>query len=338
MVSCLRYTSSISNISSAHEVRDNTSFRSRKLYLQHEAHKSPILGSSMRHITNVIIIYNPNSTGRSKKKAQQFAQAVRKHTEARAKLIATQHAGHAEEIAAQHARKGNVMIVSSSGDGGYHEVLNGAMKTDMRGVILGVLPAGNANDHYHALHHGNVAHRIGRGDTEEVDVIEVVVRTGEKTWRRYAHSYGGLGITPHIGEKLTQAQLNPFKEFWLVTRHFFSSRPVQIVTEDGHAHQYDSVIFSNIARMSKLLTVAAEASPHDGKFEVTRVKSGSIMNLVRFFFFAWTRGIRKPLVTDRYSFVSHRPFQMQLDGEVFSFGSESEVVVRIADKQIPVIM
>jgi len=292
----------------------------------------------MQHIDSVIIIYNPNSTGRSKKKAEQFAQAVRKHTEARPKLIATKHAGHAEEIAERSARKGDVMIVSSSGDGGYHEVVNGVMKAAARGVVLGVLPSGNANDHYHALHHGNTAHRIGRGDTEEVDVIEVVVRTGDKTWRRYAHSYGGLGVTPHIGEKLTQARLNPFKEFWLVARHFFSSRPVQIVTDDGHAHQYDSVIFSNIARMSKLLTVATEASPHDGKFEVTRVKSGSIMNLVRFFFFAWTRGIRKPLVTDRYAFVSHRPFQMQLDGEVFSFEAESEVVVRIAHKQVAVII
>jgi len=292
----------------------------------------------MQAIDTVYVIYNPNSTGRSKKKAEQFASAVRKRTEARVKLIPTKHAGHAEEIAQRYADKRGVLLVSSSGDGGYHELINGVMMTAGHTAVVGVLPSGNANDHYHALHSGNVPSRIAHGDTAMVDLLEVTVSSGDATWHRYAHSYGGLGITPHIGEKLTKAQLNPLKEVWLVVRHFFSSRPVQITTSDGHAHQYDSVIFSNIPRMSKLLTVAADASPHDGKFEVTRVKSGSIMNLVRFFFFAWTRGIRKPLVTDRYSFVSQLPFQMQLDGEVFSFDAGSEVVVRIAHGQIETII
>ena len=80
--------------------------------------------------TTIAIIYNPKSTGQSEELAQEFAADIRQQLpNQKVELIATQHAGHAEELAYELASSSsNPLIISSSGDGGYNEVVNGAIK------------------------------------------------------------------------------------------------------------------------------------------------------------------------------------------------------------------
>ena len=52
----------------------------------------------------------------------------------------TNHTGHATELAREAAATGSPLIVSDSGDGGYNEVVNGAMAS------------GNANHHARFMH------------------------------------------------------------------------------------------------------------------------------------------------------------------------------------------
>lgn len=284
----------------------------------------------MASIDKIIIIYNPNSTGNGKQNAQALQAQI---TTIPVTLKPTEHAGHAEEIVQQlDSDKTTTMVISSSGDGGYHEVVNGILsrKHDGSQLIAGLLPSGNANDHYNAVHSGDTAQRIIQGDTQAVDVLKVTIND----WERYAHSYVGIGVTPHIGEKLTEAKLNPLTEAWLALRYFLNFRPVKIQTDTG-IHRYDSLIFSNIERMSKYLTLSKDAKIDDGKFEVTGSKTGTFGKLFKHLFKASTIGLSEEAThVTSYTFTSYRPLSIQLDGEVYHFQANSTVSISITQKAL----
>ena len=61
----------------------------------------------------------------------------------------------------------------------------GAMPT------TGLLPAGNATDHYHNLHTTDTVKQILTADISEVDLLLIKTRRSGKAWERYAHSYIG---------------------------------------------------------------------------------------------------------------------------------------------------
>lgn len=290
----------------------------------------------MTAIKKLIIIYNPNSTGDGKANATALKEELTRVSDIPVRLQPTDFAGHAEQIAKELPDDETVMVISSSGDGGYHELINGVLLSNKKttNIITGLLPSGNANDHYNAVHTGNTIERITQGDVRQIDVIKVTV--GD--WTRYAHSYAGIGLTPHIGEKLTQATLNPFNEIWLSIRYFLNFRPVKIRTATG-IHRYDSLIFSNIERMSKYLTLSNDAKIDDGKFEVTGSKAGTFGKLFRHLFKASTVGLTEDAThVSNYTFTSIRPIAIQLDGEVFHFDANSVVDVSIDSKVLNCII
>jgi len=289
----------------------------------------------MVKIQEVIIIYNPNSTGDGEKNARTLQRQLKKASDISVTLQPTKYAGHAEEMIRDLPAAPHIMVVSSSGDGGYHEVINGTLLRAAHGnLVTGLLPSGNANDHYHAIHHGDVVQRIISGDAQKIDALKVTVGK----WTRYAHSYAGIGLTPHIGEKLTQAKLNPFNEVWLTIRYYFSSRPVKIRTNKG-IRRYDSLIFSNIERMSKYITLSSAAKVDDGKFEVAGSRTGAPGSLMKHLFKATTSGLTDEAIhVASYSFTSLRPFALQLDGEVFHFEAKTKVTISIAPKAINCII
>lgn len=291
---------------------------------------------AMTDIKKIIIIYNPNSTGDGKKNAQNLRAQLAATPKINVVLQPTKFAGHAEKIVKSLDNRDDVMVISSSGDGGYHEVINGVLSHNEKTskIITGLLPSGNANDHYHSVHRGDLAERIVNGDIETIDLIKVSV--GD--WTRYAHSYAGIGLTPHIGEKLTQATLNPINEIWLSIRYYLNFRPVKIYDESG-VHRYDSLIFSNVKRMSKYLTLSHEAKLDDGKFEITGSKAGSFGKLLAHLFKATTVGLTEEAHrASTYTFTSKRPIVMQLDGEVFRFGPNSTVTISMALKALRCIV
>lgn len=289
----------------------------------------------MSAIKKIIIIYNPNSTGDGKINAETFQESIAARSKLPVTLQPTDYAGHAEELVKKIKNAAGTMIISSSGDGGYHEVINGVLAhKEPSSLVTGLLPSGNANDHYHAVHRGNTVNRILKGDVQTIDVLKITI--GD--WTRYAHSYAGIGLTPHIGEKLTQAKLNPYNEVWLTVRYFFSSRPVRIRV-GNKTRRYDSLIFSNIKRMSKYMTLSTQAQVSDGKFEVTGSRAGSISKLLRHLFKASTTSLTDEAshVTS-YTFTALRPLALQLDGEVFHFKSGAVVEVSVAKKALRCII
>lgn len=287
----------------------------------------------MSTVHSVVVIYNPLSTGSAHQDALDFCAKVRA-SGIPAKAVPTKRAGHAKTLAKHYAERATpTMIVSASGDGGYNEVINGVLKSKNPTAIVGVLPSGNANDHYNFMHRGNTVRRITRNDYEQIDVLKIHFGSSY----RYAHSYIGLGMTPQIGEQLTSERPSRLKEKWIVLRNLTKIRAVKI-TVNGHTQRYDHLVFSNIARMSKILRVADHGTMHDGEFEIVGTRSGSLLTLIAHLFHAASFGAKAHDHAESFAFTVERDAKAQLDGEVIVLKKGTAVTITSERKLLRTIV
>lgn len=291
---------------------------------------------------NVLIIYNPNSTGDSEANAKSFAEELRAEQKGNltVRIKRTTHAGHLEEIAREQASSGReIVLIASSGDGGYHELINGALSDPKSKVITGVLPSGNANDHYSSLGSDDMAARLARREFAQIDTIKVTATQDGKPWSRYAHSYAGLGVSAVAAEDMTKQRPNVLTEKWLLIKSLITFRSAKIIPENHtHAHRYSSIICANIPVMSKALKVATYSRPDDGKFELNRIRLVSkpllLLKLVR----AATVGLTTSTSVSSYSFKTVRRTPIQLDGEVFTIDKNSDVRIESAHQNLRCVL
>lgn len=291
--------------------------------------------------SSISIIFNPNSTGDGKAMAKSFqAELHRRLPGQDITLVPTRHAGHAEELAYELAKASKrPLIISASGDGGYHEVINGIVRANADGAkaVAGLLPAGNANDHYREEHRGDMISAIIKGRPDVIDLIELNTKVRGKAYTRYAHSYIGFGLTPKVAQELNKVDLHWYNEIWIVLKTFFTLRPIKIVV-NGQQHSYYNVICSNVGKMSKVLTISANASNADGKFEVAVFKWHHKLRLLLYLLRASTAELPDARSLREYHFETLRKTLVQLDGEVATIDPSSEVRLRIKPKSLACIV
>lgn len=284
----------------------------------------------------VAVIYNPNSTGSSKQLATAFSKRLKKRLpKQRVELRATEHAGHGEEIAYQIAKKyKNPLVISSSGDGGYHDVINGLIKAQKEGArpIAGLLPAGNANDHHRNVTRGDLVESIATREPEKIDLLTLKGTSSGKKFRRYGHSYIGFGLTPHVGQELNKTKLTIFTQAWAVIKALLELRSVELVV-NGKPKHYDSIIASNVDTMSKVLKISGPSRLTDGKFEVTIFTTRHKLRLITLLIHTSIVGAKEDFKTRRFSLKTVKKTLVQIDGEVFTLDANSLVILSIK-KQI----
>ena len=273
-----------------------------------------------------VIIFNPNSTGSSESNAREFARRLKKSgAKVSVDVIATEYAGHAEKIAHEHAGDAKTLIVSSSGDGGYNEVINGVLKSNGKCAVA-VLPSGNANDHYNALASDDLVANVKQGKTRAIEAIKIESRVDGKTWQRYAHSHVGFGITPKIGKELTIRKLNAFNEKWHTVYHLMRFKHVDI-SRDKVVGRYSSLVFSTIGRMSKIIRLDDSASHTDGKMEVYETLYQSPWQLLGTLLHASLKGLTKTERVKSYELKTIDRTMVQLDGEVFTLDANAKITI-----------
>lgn len=287
-----------------------------------------------------VVLFNPKSTGESERNARRLGRRlVRAKVAEVVQVIATTHAGHAEELvvelAEQHA---SLLAVSSSGDGGYNELINGALKARRKGhrVVTGLLPSGNANDHYKALHKPYVIRRLKAGQLQSVDVLKVQTTIKGKSWERYAHSYIGFGITSKIGKALNETDLTPTKEILVTAKAFLEFEAFEAVV-DKKQQMFQSIIVSNVGKMSKFFKMSKSARVDDGKFEVITAeadKAKLLSTMVK----SATVGVPHEKQAKTFSFRTVGALPVQLDGEVFTIDADSLVTVTVGHNELTCII
>ena len=284
----------------------------------------------MPHYTAITIIYNPISTGPGEKLAHQLATDLQKTLPKKIiSVMPTEYAGHAEVLAYEAAvASGKPLIISASGDGGYHEVVNGLMKAQLEGAkpVAGLLPAGNANDHFRELHEHEMVDAILSGKEKVIDLLKLTATSKRQPLIRYAHSYIGLGLTLQGARELNKTQLNTLKEAWIVLKILIHVEPVRLIVR-GRQQLYDSLIFSNVSKMSKVLSLSPVAAPDDGKFEVTAFDHRHKLKLLVSLLQATTIGRAEDEQTNRYEFKTTRSTRIQLDGEIKKLKNRTTVTI-----------
>jgi len=280
----------------------------------------------------IAIIYNPNSTGDGEKLAKGLASALRtKLPRQKVQLMTTDHAGHGEEIAYDIAKQSKQpLIISASGDGGYNDVVNGAMRALHEGFqpTTGLLPAGNANDHYRNLHTADIVEQIARGTTQKIDVLTLQGVSKGQSIHRYAHSYIGFGLTPTVGRALNKTKLTPITELFTVVRALFSAQPVRLIV-DGTTEEYDSIVCSNIDQMSKYLNISTPSSTTDGMFEVTIFKRQHKLRLIAQLLKSTLINAQEDRQTRTFSLTTTRQTLVQMDGEIVALDAHTKVDIAI---------
>ena len=284
-----------------------------------------------------VIIYNPNSTGDSEANARALAKQL-KAANIDVLTIKTTHAGHGEEIAAQYARSGEaIILISSSGDGGYHEVVNGALSLSSKKLIVGVLPSGNANDHYSAIGSGSLADSIEHKKFQRIDTIKVTSKIDGKPWVRFAHSYAGIGVAADAAKTLTEDRPNALSEKWIVARALFSFDYVKL-KEKRKTRRYSSLLFGNINTMSKVLKLSDDASVKDGKFELSAIRFRSKIRLLLYFMSAATIGLKQSRSLKRAVYRTVDALPIQLDGEVFVLDANSKLKIESVKQNLHCVL
>jgi diacylglycerol kinase (ATP) len=286
--------------------------------------------------STIAVIYNPNSTGSSETMAKNFADSVREKVPTqKVELIATKYAGHAEKLAYKLAKdSAHPLIISSSGDGGYNEVINGALKAQNEGAhpTTGLLPAGNANDHFHNLHNEDLIKLITKGITKKIDVLKMTYTYKGKVAERYAHSYIGFGLTPIVGKELNKTKLTILNEAWVVGRALLSVKSIKLKIGKKARH-YDSVIFSNVDKMSKYLKISQPSHISDGKFEVTIFKRRNKIKLIALLLKASLVGLKEDDQVSTFMLETTQKTIAQADGEILTIDASTTVTIT-AEKQL----
>jgi diacylglycerol kinase family enzyme len=287
----------------------------------------------MSSFTNVVIIFNPNSTGNAKDQADRLKADLAEALPALpVELMPTQHAGHAIELSYAAARATtSPLIVSASGDGGYNEVINGALRAQGEGFhpTCAVLPSGNANDHARTMQDDPLADLIVSDKISQLDVLKVSAADSEGgSTVRYAHSYVGLGLTPTVAVELNKHTLNSLKEAWIVLRTFWSLHPVVLEVE-GKTRKIDSLICSIIPEMAKMLTLSDKAAPDDGLFEMVVFEHNRKFRLL----LRLIKGVFSHLGANSrirdYRCTVVDPAPIQLDGEVMELKARTDLEISI---------
>lgn len=292
----------------------------------------------MPRYSAISVIYNPKSTGLSQKNAERLRLQLAGSIDIPVAIIPTQRAGHAQQLAYELSfASPRPLIISASGDGGYNEVINGVMRAQNEGAIVatGLLPSGNANDHYRSLQTGELTQHLLKDYRRRIDLLHITATHKKDSWQRYAHSYAGIGITAKVGSRLNQIDLNPINEWVVSARIIINSEPITILVDSQKRH-YDSLIFSNIPRLAKVFVLSSASKVDDGQFEVVALQSKNKAAMLRQVAKALT-GPAEEIVdvkqTADFSFTTLGTLDMQIDGEIATLEPDTTVTIT-AKKQI----
>ena len=292
---------------------------------------------------NVAIIYNPKSTRDAHALAKKTKHAIESQANAKKKrlaieLIPTQHQYHAEQITAAYAlSRRPVIILSASGDGGYNEVVNGALSHRFSRVITGVLPGGNANDHHASITSGKQIDHIVDGIITRLDVIELNSYVDGSPYRRIAHSYAGIGISARVAGRIDESRPNLIGEKALLLHALFSFRHTTLIV-DGQRNHYSSLIFSTVHQMSKVMKLSHVSRPDDGMFEINSIRFKSKLHLFMYAVRASTSGLEPTKTTSKFVCTTVRPTPIQIDGEPLILDGNATLIVRSKRRRLRCVL
>lgn len=199
-------------------------------------------------------------------------------------IRATEHEGHAEELARQAVEEGIDLVVAAGGDGTLNEVVNG-LATDFDRAHLGLLPLGTGNDFARSINVPadleQAVALLREGRRQRIDVARAILG-GKSRWFLNMAAGGFSGV---VSEKATEA-----KELWgplAYMRGALDALPelttfkASLLLNGAERLDLDTwnIVISNGRYVAAGIPVAPQAEVDDGLLEVMIVPATTIPNL-----------------------------------------------------------
>lgn len=279
-------------------------------------------------------MFNPQSSGDGEQLSRELQERLhRERPELPVELVATEHAGHGRELAAQHVAGATpeevTLVVSASGDGGFHDVVNGVVDAGgaAAGAAAAVLPAGNANDHRRSTARRPLDEAIVADDLSRLDLLTLQRSDGAA---EYAHSYVGVGVTAAVAVGLEEGGGKGSIGEVLTTLRVLRQMVPVVLERDGGRRTYDAIVASTVSGMAKFVTLDPDAEPDDGRFEVTELGHLRPWQYPGVLLRAATGRLPGRRGVTSYAFRTTEATPVQLDGEVRELDPGVDVTVGIA--------
>lgn len=254
--------------------------------------------------------------------------------------------GDGQRIATEATAAGHAIVVAVGGDGTINEVVNGLATREFQ-PVLGILPAGGANDLAHSL---GVPERpeaaltlLRRGLTRRIDLGLVDFGGGR---RRYYVNMLGMAVSGRIAAITRDHKRGGSLTYLLpLLRLMFGARPVRFQVCTGDRMLVASATIAHLAngrREGKLFPIAPHARLDDGLLELFAV--GDVPRVQRPLYAL--RGLLGRVHPNRYvtrESVPHvtvralDPLPCHMDGEPFTLAPEESMDVRSDRQRLTVI-
>lgn len=230
------------------------------------------------------------------------------------------------------------VFIAAGGDGTVHTVASKLVGSDK---ILGVLPLGSGNgfakEFGFSLNVRSLISNIKRGDTVDIDVIEV----NEKLCLNVA----GIGLDSFVAHSFSNLKLRGFLPYMALTfKTFLQLRPFHVtIKSEGEVIVNEKLFVLTIANTRQFgnnAFIAPLALPNDGKIDIVLIKPfpkilGSLF-IIRLF----TKRINKSkyvrhIQTDKEIVIETDETRFHIDGEPLKISGK--VVVKIKKETLKVL-
>lgn len=285
----------------------------------------------------IAIIYNPNSGG-YRADTLRSIEAELSGRGLSFRLMPTERANHASELAARAVAEGAETLACYGGDGTAYEVLNGI--SDPSAVTLLLIPSGTGNDLLRTLGLPGDALKALRmqldGRPRRMDLVEA----GERRFLNVA----GIGLDVQVLREyalLRGRSLGNFAYRLAIFRAMRHFRPLKLTLrmDDGEAQSIACSMLSigNGKFIGGGMRCLPDADPFDGLLDVMLVRPVSnwlIALVLPLFFAGWHVRIRSLIQMRRVRSLeisAEAPFCVQMDGEL---SETNDLRIRIVPQAI----
>lgn len=228
----------------------------------------------------MVVIANPRSgRGRVGQELPEIERQLQAH-KLRYRILLTEFAGHATQLARGALDDGVRFVVAAGGDGTVHEVVNGMIENDRpvtEGSVLGVVAAGSGCDFVKTFGlPGDAVRAIKHLEGDRVypiDVMRADLQTDEGTVTRYIPNIAECGLGGAVvqrAERLPRrlGRSRYFWGFWLSLRSYRPC-PVEVrVDRKEFTGRANNVVVANGQFYGGGMKISPRSYPGDGLLDV----------------------------------------------------------------------
>lgn len=198
------------------------------------------------------------------------------------KLIKTEYAGHAIELATQMAKDG-FNVIGAGGDGTCNEVLHGVIISNS-GALCGFIPIGSGNDIPAVIGIRSDIKRaceiIAEGYSSKSDVGLAVKENGLK---RYFLGVGSQGFDAEVARRANENKDKNYNALVLKALFAWKSKKVKVIMDDDTFEGFANLVaVGNGGSYGGGMYVCQKAQVDDGLFDISIVDITKLKLLLQF--------------------------------------------------------